>query len=336
MSSNADLISSVPTNIITGFLGAGKTSAILNLLKNKPSNERWAVLVNEFGEIGIDGGIIQGIHTEEEGVYIREVPGGCMCCTAGVPMQTALNQLLKKSLPDRLLIEPTGLGHPIEVLQTLTGKHFRNALSLQKIITMIDARNLSDTRYTEHPTFNQQISIADIIIGNKQDLYQPADEQALHDYIQKNCDENVEITLTQQGQIPVDLLTGPTNTITLKETHHHHNHDNDEGQNKEPEVFPDCGYIKAINSGEGYQSVGWRFPKETEFNQAKLLHFFNSLNSERMKAIFNTNTGCFSYNVSNGNVTETRLRQADQSKIEIISTKVDPSWEQKLLACRSL
>ncbi|MGB0205876.1 MAG: CobW family GTP-binding protein [Neptuniibacter sp.] len=334
MSSDADLISSVPTNIITGFLGAGKTSAILNLLKNKPSNERWAVLVNEFGEIGIDGSIIQGTHAEEEGVYIREVPGGCMCCTAGVPMQTALNQLLKKSRPDRLLIEPTGLGHPIEVLQTLTGKHFRNALSLQKIITMIDARNLSDARYTGHSTFNQQISIADVIIGNKQDLYQPADEQALHDYIQQNCDDGVEITLTQQGQIPVNLLTGPTKTITLKEAHQHH-HD-DEDNKKEPEVFPECGYIKAINSGEGYQSIGWRFPKETEFNQDELMHFFNSLNSERMKAVFNTNTGCFSYNVSNGTVTETRLRQADQSRIEIISTKIDESWEQKLLDCRSL
>lgn len=335
MSSNADLISSVPTNIITGFLGAGKTSAILNLLKNKPSNERWAVLVNEFGEIGIDGSVIQGAHSEEEGVYIREVPGGCMCCTAGVPMQTALNQLLKKSHPDRLLIEPTGLGHPIEVLQTLTGKHFRNALSLQKIITMIDARNLSDSRYTEHQTFNQQISIADVIIGNKQDLYQPTDEQALHDYIQQNCDEGVEITLTQQGQIPVDLLTGPTNTLTLKEGHHHLHHD-DASNTKGTEAFPECGYIKAINSGEGYQSIGWRFPKETKFNHVKLKHFFNSLNSERMKAVFNTNTGCFSYNASNGTVTETRLRQADESKIEIISTEIDQSWEQKLLACRSL
>lgn len=333
MSSNANQISNVPTNIITGFLGAGKTSAILNLLKNKPSNERWSVLVNEFGEIGIDGSILQGSHTEEEGVYIREVPGGCMCCTAGVPMQTALNQLLKKSRPDRLLIEPTGLGHPIEVLQTLTARHFQNALSLQKIITMIDARNLSDARYTEHPTFNQQISIADIIIGNKQDLYQPADEQALYDYIQQNCSDDVEIILTQHGQIPADLLTGPTKTITLTEEHHHHH--KDEGNTKESETFPECGYIKAINSGEGYQSIGWRFPKETKFDQARLQRFFNNLNPERMKAVFNTNNGIFSYNINNDMVAETPLRQANESKIEIISTKIKDCWEQELLACRT-
>ncbi|GAL28505.1 putative metal chaperone [Vibrio variabilis] len=71
----------VPTNIITGFLGVGKTTTILNLLKDKPENENWAVLVNEFGEVGIDGAMMA-----DGGAMIKEVPGGCMCCTAGVPM----------------------------------------------------------------------------------------------------------------------------------------------------------------------------------------------------------------------------------------------------------
>jgi len=117
MNTQNQKINAVPTNIITGFLGVGKTSAILQLLENKPSNERWAVLVNEFGEIGVDGSLFEGKHQESSGVYIREVPGGCMCCAAGLPMQIALNQLLQRAKPDRLLIEPTGLGHPVEVLQ---------------------------------------------------------------------------------------------------------------------------------------------------------------------------------------------------------------------------
>ncbi len=109
MSSESQPILGVPTNIITGFLGVGKTSAILNLMANKPENERWAVLVNEFGEIGVDGSLVQGQQSEEQQVFIREVPGGCMCCAAGLPMQIALNQLLNEAKPDRLLIEPTGL-----------------------------------------------------------------------------------------------------------------------------------------------------------------------------------------------------------------------------------
>ena len=131
---NSSHLSAVPTNIITGFLGVGKTTAILNLLKSKPANQRWAVLVNEFGEIGVDGSLFQGQQSEDQDVFIREVPGGCMCCAAGLPMQIALNQLLAKAKPDRLLIEPTGLGHPKEVLQVLSTEYYQDVLSLHKTL----------------------------------------------------------------------------------------------------------------------------------------------------------------------------------------------------------
>ena len=70
------------------------------------------MLVNEFGEIGVDGSLFQGQHNEEQQVFIREVPGGCMCCAAGLPMQIALSQLLMRAKPHRLLIEPTGAWTP--------------------------------------------------------------------------------------------------------------------------------------------------------------------------------------------------------------------------------
>ena len=151
-------IHAVPTNIITGFLGVGKTTAILHLLKAKPVNERWAILVNEFGEIGVDGSLFQGQHSEEQDVFIREVPGGCMCCAAGLPMQVALTQLLTRARPDRLLIEPTGLGHPKEVLQVLSTEHYKEVLDLHKILTLVDARKLSDERYRGHNS-RQQIGL---------------------------------------------------------------------------------------------------------------------------------------------------------------------------------
>ena len=84
----------IPVNIITGFLGAGKTSTVLNLLNQKPKDEHWAVLVNEFGEIGVDRSLMQGHSVTHNDVVIVEVPGGCMCCAAGLPMQMALSQLL--------------------------------------------------------------------------------------------------------------------------------------------------------------------------------------------------------------------------------------------------
>ncbi len=95
-------MSHVAANIITGFLGVGKTTAIRHLLANKPEQARWAVLVNEFGEVGVDGAILS-----EQGALVKEVPGGCMCCVAGLPMTVGLNTLLAQK-PDRILIEPTG------------------------------------------------------------------------------------------------------------------------------------------------------------------------------------------------------------------------------------
>ena len=102
----------IPENVITGFLGVGKTTSILQLLANKPAEVKWAVLVNEFGEIGIDGAII-----EDSGVAIKEVMGGCFCCTNGGSVENGLGMLLMTQRPDRVLIEPTSLGHVRRILR---------------------------------------------------------------------------------------------------------------------------------------------------------------------------------------------------------------------------
>ena len=91
-----DSATQIPTNIITGFLGVGKTTAIQKLLSQKPVAERWAVLVNEFGEVGIDSNLFSSANGHKSGVTIRQVPGGCMCCTNGLPMQMALIPLIQK------------------------------------------------------------------------------------------------------------------------------------------------------------------------------------------------------------------------------------------------
>ena len=89
-------------NVITGFLGVGKTTAILNLLQQKPDDELWAILVNEFGEIGVDGGLLQGQAPSRDDVMVFEIPGGCMCCAAGLPMEMALSQLFFFGFPRSL------------------------------------------------------------------------------------------------------------------------------------------------------------------------------------------------------------------------------------------
>ena len=324
-----DGIKAIPTNIISGFLGVGKTSTILELLKHKPSTERWAILVNEFGEIGVDGSLFAGQHTEQQGIYIKEVPGGCMCCAAGLPMQIALNQLLARSKPDRLLIEPTGLGHPFEVLEVLSSETYQQIISLQKTLTLVDARKLSDERYTKHDTFNQQIAMADIIIGNKQDLYRDKQKTMLFDYIQQHAQANVRVVFTEYGKIDPNLLLG--NSTFKSKKHHHHAHQPRPLLSEEP--ISEKGYIKAINKGEGYQSMGWRFSPDKVFDRNKLFLLLSGINVERMKAIFITEQGVMAYNLTESTLTEAELDECFESRIELIYQELNGMFESELIQC---
>ncbi|MDO6425795.1 GTP-binding protein [Thalassotalea sp. 1_MG-2023] len=327
-------ITAVPTNIITGFLGAGKTSAILQLLNNKPSNERWAVLVNEFGEIGVDGSFIKAINSTHKGVFIREVPGGCMCCAAGVPMQIALNQLLSQANPDRLLIEPTGLGHPKEVLNVLSAEHYQEVLLLQKTLTLVDARNLNNARYTSHDTFNQQIAIADTVIGNKIDLYQAGDKERLISYVKAHGKLNADIVFSQQGYVTVDQLAGKSLISPVDAQHKHHEHTHSTEKTLIAELpIPASGYLKAVNSGEGFISVGWRISPEKIFEYQKLYDFLSNINAERIKAVLITELGTFGYNISTDGIKETTLKDSHESCIEIIVKSLDNQLEAKLMSC---
>ena len=331
MNSKNQPIRAVPTNIITGFLGVGKTSAILNLMANKPENERWAVLVNEFGEIGVDGSLVKGQHNEDKQVFIREVPGGCMCCAAGLPMQIALNQLLSEAKPDRLLIEPTGLGHPKEVLQVLSTEHYRQVLSLQKNITLVDARKLADVRYTEHDTFNQQIAIADTVVGNKLDLYQTGDAQKLEAYVAEVGRPNTKVVFAKHGVIPFTEFEGET-TIHEHPPHHHHHHASDKPLASEIPM-PKEGVVKAMNEGEGFQSIGWRFSPQKVFDRERLVRLLVGIRAERMKAVFITQDGIFGYNLTEDGLSESELDECMETRIEIIASSVDDNIEKQLLQC---
>jgi len=337
MADSPHRIVAVPTNIITGFLGVGKTTTILHLLKNKPASQRWAVLVNEFGEIGVDGSLMQGQYSEGKGVYIREVPGGCMCCAAGLPMQIVLNQLLTVSRPDRLLIEPTGLGHPKEVLQVLQGGPYREALNIQRILTLMNARHLVDERYTNNDTYNQQIAIADTIVGNKTDLYQPGDTQRLQSYVQQKGNRNARVLFTTNGQLDHSYLDNKTDSAISTDqndaTQHKHNLNNSLESATVPPL-PDCGYEKAVNEGEGYSSVGWRFSAETIFNHKRLWSFLSGIEAERMKAVFVTDSGKYGYNLASDTLTEISIADCDESRIEIITPTIDDKWQDQLLLCR--
>lgn len=325
-------IHGVPTNVITGFLGVGKTTAIRHLLDGKPRDERWAVLVNEFGEVGVDGGLFG---PEKDGeVFIREVPGGCMCCAAGLPMQVALNQLLARARPQRLLIEPTGLGHPREVLAVLSDAVRAGVLDLRATLTLVDARCIGDERYLRSDTFRQQLEVADLVVANKSDLYGPQDLENLRRYLAfLGSGADKPLQAVEQGRIHLDWLRAPSGfPLPAGREHHHH-----APPPVEDTPLPKCGYRRRENSGEGYHSCGWRFDPTLVFDYQKLFSLISGVDAERVKGVFITEDGVFGFNKSDSVLSVLELDDALDSRVEAIDPKcrdwdaLESAWLEVLI-----
>lgn len=327
-------ISAIPTTLITGFLGVGKTTAILQLLASKPNNENWAVLVNEFGEIGIDSALLAG-NGNEQGVFIREVPGGCMCCASGVPMQVALNQLITKAKPERLIIEPTGLGHPKEVVEVLTNGKFQEILSLQSILCLVDARNLVDKRYTEHPSFVQQLNVADTILAAKADTYSAQDEENLSFFISENELTDKPLHLMQHGNIDPSWLAQQPKKVkvtkqtigmaapSLKEDSHQMEIVQKKAREQSQAIqmrLTQEGFIELDNQGEGYFSKGWIFSSKYLFDYEKLFAFITTLKISRAKGVIITEQGSYSFNKAGSEFSYNQVTNSNDSRIELIDT----------------
>ncbi|NUW69896.1 CobW family GTP-binding protein [Vibrio coralliilyticus] len=311
----------IPTNIITGFLGTGKTTTILNLLKEKPADENWAVLVNEFGEIGIDGAMLT-----EQGAMIKEVPGGCMCCAAGVPTSVALTALLRTQ-PDRLIVEPTGLGHAQKILATLISAQFRDYIDLRATIGLVDPRNLSNPKYLENQNFNDQLNIADIVIGNKVDECHVSDVDAFNDWVSDQNPPKIYSQLVKQGRFPIELLDNQRRdpSVSTDIAQHHHEHAEAEPQFA---LAPDQIMVRKENKGQGYFSCGWLFGAEVTFNFDDLFSMLSDLTAERVKGVMNTDRGCYAFNVSHGVVSVNEMSlEGFESRMEVIDSQLLP-WDQ--------
>jgi len=199
------MIQNIPCTLVTGFLGAGKTTVINQLLATKPNHERWALLINEFGRIGIDGALLTSSKNSNEaqtnladtnladnGIAIREVSGGCICCTSQLPLQIAISRLLTEHRPQRLIIEPTGLAHPHELLRQLSAPHWQKALSMQAVITVLSAAQWQQQKYRSHEGFQAHVRAADVVVINR---YEP---------LSKTCQQELQAwiaTLNPQAQI---------------------------------------------------------------------------------------------------------------------------------------
>ncbi|OSN10402.1 hypothetical protein AU512_08470 [Lonsdalea iberica] len=308
-------------NVITGFLGSGKTTTLLHLLSQKPADEVWAVLVNEFGEIGVDGALLA-----DRGAVLKEIPGGCLCCVNGLPMQVGLNMLLQQKKPHRLLIEPTGLGHPKQILSLLRSSTYEPWLTVQATLCVLDARQLGEPRYTENENFRDQLAAADVIIANKQDTYDDGDRAALGRWYD-DVGQSRRLLSVSQGNIDAALLELPGERGADLPSARHHHHDEPARQGLAAlSLDGQTTWRRALNHGQGYHSCGWIFDAESVFDTARLLDWVRLSPVSRIKGVLRIPEGTLVVNRHENDLhIETRSAPPPDSRIEIIN-ETEAEW----------
>jgi G3E family GTPase len=225
----------IPVTVLTGYLGAGKTT-LLNRILSEPHGKRYAVIVNEFGEIGIDNELVVGADEE-----VFEMNNGCICCTVRGDLVRILDGLMRrKGKFDAIIVETTGLADPAPVAQTFfIDESVGRRTKLDAVVTVADAKWLNE-RLKDAPEAKNQIAFADVILINKTDLVSPEELREVEARI-RGINPYAKVHKAEHAKVPLDAVLG-RNAFDLdrildlepeflgSEDHdHHHHHDHEHG-----------------------------------------------------------------------------------------------------------
>jgi cobalamin biosynthesis protein CobW len=245
----------IPATVITGFLGAGKTTLIRHMLQNA-GGKRIALIINEFGDLGVDGEILRGCGIENcADEDILELSNGCICCTVADDFIPTMEILLNRpNPPDHIVIETSGLALPQPLVRAFNWPGISTRVTVDGVVTVVDGKAVTEGRFAhdvaavdaqraadeglDHDTplselFEDQIACADMIVVNKADLLTEAEADALTARLKSEARSGVQVLRSTLGALPVDVLLGQgigaeADMEARHEIHHHHHHDDDD------------------------------------------------------------------------------------------------------------
>lgn len=221
-------------NLLFGFLGSGKTTLARHLLQERGRDMRTAVIVNEFGDVGIDGKILEGSNVD-----MVELNSGCMCCTLKGSLMLAIEELREKVGVERVIVEATGVAQPADMVETLTDASMKHKLDIGPLVTVVDAAKYSRLQNALGDFYQGQIENADILVLNKADLASADELEAVRKEVSE-LNPHASVLFAEQCDVDTGLLldgdvssllaraaAGRPAAARARHRDHHHDHDHD-------------------------------------------------------------------------------------------------------------
>jgi G3E family GTPase len=312
----------IAVHILSGFLGVGKTTAVKDLLARRADRERIAVVVNEFGTLGVDGALLSDCAS----CILREVPGGCVCCTAMADLEASLEEICDIVAPTRFVLEPTGLAKPSELVDLLRGPRWAQRFDVRPVITLLDPQEDVEKAYAESELFRDQVDVADVVVVNRCDVASEEEILRVEEFARALAPPKLQIVRASHGAIPDTVwdLERPLVAVAatlLAATPAHH---------------------LQRNSSEGHVGKGIAHPPERVFDADRLLAALEVLRSgvltrgrvARAKGLFHTTAGWRVHEIAGGRLSTEPTSWRRDSRVDVILK--DPGerdfleWEEVL------
>lgn len=297
-------------DIVYGFLGAGKTTFIINALKALGKDEETVVLVNEFGEVGIDGELL-----ENQGGNVVEMPSGCICCTLQTDFRSQMMEITRNLKPERVIIEPTGVATIKQIHSIVGAQLFENRIQKIHSIMIADAAGFMELYKANRHFVESQTARADLVLLNKCDLVDKKKARVIRSAV-SSINPGTTVLMTAFGVVDwaeyrqaLSVVSFPVLNRFDPGAHDHHD---------EPAA------------GLGLASIGREYRREI-FDTGALERFFRDLgtgaagfgNIVRAKGVFRIGSKWILMELASGNVSSQPVRESDQSKVAVIGNDLN-------------